>query len=232
MRPFLTFILLLNGGLLFGQNFAYPSIKQKGFSIKDFVPPGWTILDSAMGDLNNDKQLDVILILQHIDSVSLVNNEDDITDTVLTQPRVLLILFKNTSDNLFHLSEQSNTFILTHDDPFSDDPYQSTTISKGILQISFYWYPNSGNWFNSTVYKFRYRENNFFLIGVVYEERNKATHDYNNYSYNFLTKKRILIIGNDYKKNKKTEIKSLDTKIPKTLKTLEHTWEVENGVDL
>jgi hypothetical protein len=66
----------------------------------------------------------------------------------------------------------------------------------------------------------------------VYEERNKATHDYNNFSYNFLTKKRILVIGNDYKKNKKTEIKSLDIKIQKTLKTLEHTWEVENGIDL
>jgi len=232
MRPFLTFLLLLNFGHLFGQNFTYPTIKEKGTSVSDFVPAGWTILDSALGDLNNDKLLDVVLILQHIDSVILIKTEDDFTDTVRTQPRILAVLFRNTSDNLFHLKEQSNSFILTHDDVHADDPYQSITIKKGILQIDFYWYPDSGNWFNSHSYKFRYQEKSFCLIGADYEESNKATHDYSKYSYNFLTGKMIFTEGNRDKKTAKSETSTFHFDTLQTIETLKtpYNWEVGNGV--
>ena len=122
---------------------------------------------------------------------------------------MLLILFRNINDNLYRLIEQSNTFIVSHDDSFSDDPFQSINIKKDILQINFYWYPIAGNWFHSNSYKFRYQGKDFFLIGAKYEESNKATHDFNKYSYNFLTSKRIFTKGNWDKKTGKPQTTKL-----------------------
>jgi hypothetical protein len=219
---------------VYGQNFVYPSIRQKGVSINDFVPAGWRILDSVTGDLNNDKALDAVVILQHLDTASLANTKNHSNDSLHEHARILLILFKETSDNHFYIAQQSNTFILTHDDPLADDPYQSMTIHKGILQIDFHWYPNSGNWYNRSTYKFRHEQNDFFLIGAVYEEDNKSAHDYNRYSYDFLTKKRTLTKWDASKKIKKTETIFLDSISLKTISGLgqPNTWEVETGIYL
>jgi len=54
MRHFLIFVLTISFNVSYGQDFAYPSIESQGQSIADFVPIGWTILDSATGDLNTD----------------------------------------------------------------------------------------------------------------------------------------------------------------------------------
>ena len=81
MRHFLIFVLTISFNVSYGQDFAYPSIESQGQSIADFVPIGWTILDSATGDLNTDGLKDAIIILQYKDSVRLVNNNED---TVLT----------------------------------------------------------------------------------------------------------------------------------------------------
>ena len=234
MRPFLTILFFLNAASLFGQNFVYPTINKKGKFIKDFVPSGWIILDSATGDLNNDNQYDAAVILQHIDCTLIIEKDDDFEDSVVTQPRILILLFKNAKDNFLNLIEQSNTFILTHNNPFTDDPYQSISIKKGILQIDFYWYPTSGNWFNSTDYKFRYQEKKFFLIAADYEENNKATHDFNRYAYNFLTGKRIFTKGNWDKKTAKSETEALEVGKLKTIETLKrpYNWEFGGGINL
>jgi hypothetical protein len=236
MRPFLTILFFLNAACLFGQNFAYPTITTKGKFIKDFVPSGWTILDSATGDLNNDNHYDAAVILQHIDSTLLIkkDNDFDFEDTVVTQPRVLILLFRNAADNLFNLIKQSNTFILTHDNPFTDDPYQLISIKRGILQIDFYWYPTSGNWFNTTAYKFRYQKSNFFLIGADYEESNKASHDFNRHSYNFLARKMTSTNGNWDKKTAKSKTEVLDFRNLKTIETIKrpYDWESGGGIDL
>src|SRR5690606_96421 len=154
MRHLLTFILTICFGVAFGQDFAYPSIKSTGQNISDFVPTGWTILDSAYGDLNKDGTKDVAIIIQHIDSILLVNS---LEDTVLTQPRILLILFRKPADKSYELIEQSNSFILKHDNPTMDDPYQEMTINNGILVVRFHLFYNMGSWYvTNAVYKFRY----------------------------------------------------------------------------
>ena len=83
MRKLLTIILTFFFGISSGQNFTYPLIKAKGRIVADFVPAGWTILDSTYGELNSDYTKDAAIIIQHKDSVLLVNS---LEDTVLTQP--------------------------------------------------------------------------------------------------------------------------------------------------
>lgn len=232
MRHFLTFILIIYFSISYGQNFFYPSIKATGQSIIDFVPTGWTILDSAYGDLNKDGTKDAAIIIQHRDSISLVNS---LGDTVLTQPRILLVLFRKPSENSFNLIEQSNSFILKHDDSAMDDPYQELAINNGTLEIRFYLFYNMGSWYvTNAAYKFRYQQGQFLLIGADNSSFHRATQDFEDYSYNFLTKKRTLTKGNHNKGTKKTTSKSLNISQLKTLRTFSEpfTWEVETDLYL
>ena len=120
---------------LFSQNFSYPLINKKAQQVKDFLPAGRIILDSASGDLNNDHLTDIAVILQHKDSVTLINIDED---TVITQPRILIILLKTNTDNSFPLSEQNNSFILKHDNSAMDEPFQELNVMNGILEIKFH----------------------------------------------------------------------------------------------
>ncbi len=232
MRHALVFISIFFFNVSYGQTFSYPAIELRGQSVTDFVPPGWTILDSAYGDLNKDGLIDAAIILQSKDSVSLINSSED---TVLTQPRILLLLFKNPEDKKFSLIEQSNSFVLTHNDSKMDDPYQGITINKGVLNINFHQFYNMGSWYttNST-YKFRYNKKQFVLIGTELSTIHRATLDYEEYSYNFLTKKRNYTKGNDKNGNKKTSVRIFSLPSLKTLKTCKepYSWEIETDVYL
>ena len=232
MRYSITLIFTLLFAFSYGQDFSYPIIKTKGRHLVDFAPDRWTILDSAYGDLNKDAIKDAAIILQYKDSIILVNNEED---TVLTQPRILLILFKNAAGNNFELTEQSNSFILKHDNSAMDDPYQELSINKGVLEIRFHLFYNMGSWYvTNAVYKFRYQKGQFVLIGADNFFFHRATQDYEDYSYNFLTKKRILTKGNENKGTKKTFSKTLNISTLKTLKTFlePFSWEVEKDIYL
>ncbi len=232
MRNFLTFILAIIAGTSYGQGFSYPLIQSKGKTINDFAPVGWTVLDSAYGDLNKDGLNDAAVILQHKDSITILNGEDD---SVLTQPRILLLLFKNAVDNEFQLAEQSHSFILKHDNSAMEDPYEGLTISKGIVEIKFHLFYNMGSWYvTNAVYKFRYQQGQFVLIGADNFSFHRASHDYEDYIYNFLTKKRILTKGNDNNNTKTSTSKAIPVPTLKTLKTFSEpfTWEVEKDIFL
>jgi len=51
--------------------------------------------------------------------------------SIQTQPRILLILFKNTISNTYVLADQSSSFVLKHDNPFMDDPTKKRSLTKG-----------------------------------------------------------------------------------------------------
>ncbi len=155
-RILITFFLLVQG-TAFAQNFSYPIIKNKGKNINHFIPDGWTLLDSTQGDLNNDNHNDLVLIIQHIDHVRITKKDFDYIETVLTQPRILIILFYNKTANQYQLAEQSNSFILDHDNPSMEEPYQDISIYKGVLKIDFQIFMNMGSWgMSNNFYKFRY----------------------------------------------------------------------------
>ncbi len=169
MRQLLTTIFLLTFGIAFGQDFSYLSINNQGKDINSFIPNGWTLLDSTKGDLNKDNHNDLVLIIQHKNSVTIIKNDSDYSDTVLTQPRILIILFHNQTANQYQLVEQSNSFILNHDDPNMEEPYQDISVSNGVLKIDFQIFMNMGGWgMSNNSYKFRYQANQFVLIGADY----------------------------------------------------------------
>jgi hypothetical protein len=230
MRQLLTTIFLLTFGIVFGQDFSYPSINNQGKDIDSFIPNGWKLLDSTQGDLNKDNQNDLVLIIQHKDSIRIIKNNFDYNDTVLAQPRILIILFHNQTTNQYQLVEQSNSFIFNHDNPNMEEPYQDISIFNGVLKIDFQIFMNMGGWgISNNSYKFRYQDNQFVLIGADYYSVNRGSGDTEYRSYNFLSKKLRVATGKIESDMHKIVWRTIDLKEFKTLKTFKHplTWEVE-----
>jgi hypothetical protein len=231
MKPFLTFLFLLYYGLGFSQNFVYPTIKTAGQKPSDFVPKGWKILKMATGDLNKDNTADFAFVLQHIDSVTILNLDKD---TVLTQPRILLIAFAN-KDKLT-IVQQSNTFILKHDNPMMEDPFADLSIKNNVLSLNFTSFANMGSWtMGNSIYKFRFQNQTFELIGVEQQSIHRASLEFENYSFNFLNKKYTIETGNENQSQKpKIKTKPLDIATLKNLQTFAqpYTWEIVEGVFL
>ena len=236
MKVLVSFLLFLCFGIASGQTFSYPNIKQEGRKIADFIPNGWEILKISEGDLNKDLQNDCALVIQHRDSVKIKRAEESINEIVTIQPRMLLILFRDKMTNGFKLREKSETFILCHDTPQMDDPFDSLYIEKGILNIKFRLFYWIGSWdVNQTTYKFRYQNNEFVLIGAENTICNRSTLDFEEYSYNFLTKRWSLTKwNNESKQTPVPEWYKLDLNELKTLKTIyrPYRWEVTKDIFL
>lgn len=213
-------LLLLCSITSVAQSFEYPVVVAEAKDVYGFVPKGWTILEYAIGELNGDKEDDMAMVLQYDDTVSFVNE----FDTTVAQPRILVIVFKQ--GDAWRLVEQSNTFILMHDDPSMDEPFESIKIDGNVLKIAFrLWYSMGTYSVTNTEYKFRYQNNAFELIGAENYSFHRATHDNTEISYNFMTQKYCVIEENGGTGKAKTKWLKLPTGKLKTFKTVEKPYE-------
>jgi hypothetical protein len=230
MRLQLMTIFILSFGYSFGQVFSYPAVNTNGQGFADFIPNGWTVLDSAKGDMNKDGKDDLALVVQFRDSALIAKVEYDDLDTVFTQPRMLLLAFYNVISKRYELVERSNTFILTHDQDNMEEPFQDISISKGVLKIGFNIFMNSGGWGTfSNIYKFIYQDKEFRLIGAEYNYLNRGSGETEERSYNFLKNKVKLSTGTISSDIMKTKWHNLKVYELKTLKTFSQpfTWKME-----
>jgi hypothetical protein len=116
-----------------------------------------------------------------------------------------------------------------------DDPYQGISINEGILKLDFHLFYLMGSWYaTSSTYKFRYDDNAFVLIAADISTIHRATLDFEDYSYNFLTRKRSHTKGNDQKGTKKTSVKIVRLLKLMTFDTFVEpfTWEVDSDIYL
>lgn len=237
MRAPLIILFFLNFATSWGQDSIYPSIYKEGKKIADFVPAGWTVLDSAYGDLNNDNKNDLAVIFQGKDSIeNIMEYEDGLEDSTASQPRILAIFFYNSSTQKYQLIEQNNSFILNHYAANMEDPYKSMEIDKRVLSLKFEIFDYTASLFMTTLtYKLRYQNIDFVLIGAENYTVDRGTSDYENSSFNFLSKKWSMTKGNVLKDGPaKVEWHTLDLKELKTLKTIgkPNTWEIIQGTFL
>lgn len=137
-------------------------------NINSFILKGWHIVEKvkgepakAEGDLNNDGIKDVALV---IEATSKVNEE--------APPRSLMILFGNKEKSYSLAAIGKNAVLLSNDGGVWGDPFESIKIDRKSLLISFYGGSND-RWFNS--YRFKFRYNGFYLIGVTLGSYKTAT---------------------------------------------------------
>ena len=238
MKKILFVFILFFHLNVFPQGFSYPKIQNEGVTVSDFTPKGWSVLKSANGDLNNDKLTDVAFVIQYKDSVNLLEEHAENVEShhpIRCQPRILIIAFYDKLSKKFKKAEQSNTFILCHYNANMDEPFEDISIAKNVLSINFRIWYSMGSWTMSThLYKFRYQKNEFALIGAEYQSTHRASGATENRSYNFLTKKLEMSVGNIADDQGKIETSKLNMSTLKTLKTFvaPFTWNIDRDFTL
>lgn len=121
-----------------------------------FIPKGYSILDTASGNLNLDKHNDMIVILKK-------NNEAQTADIIDNpEARPLLILLGQKNGEL-KLAAKSNSTVYCYDcGGMMGDPYQGIVIKDGYFSIEHY-AGSAWRWSRIITYKFSTSENYWFL---------------------------------------------------------------------
>ena len=176
----------------------YPTdFPEQGNKMEDFVPKHWSAIMKVDGDLNKDGLTDTALIVEQENPNNISITEYN--DTLNTNPRALLVLFK----------QENGTYKLAakNDKGFIEPPKESSSlldplgegginIKKNTLRLRFQYFFSAGSWYITNVeYVFRYQNNHFELIGVETNSFHRATGEETIVSFNLSTNKLETTMG-------------------------------------
>lgn len=174
MRTFFAIAFALIAAIAFGQ----PVLKQNA---NDFIPKGFVLSSTSIGDLNKDGADDKVLLVKGTDKGAFEKNEYG--ELVDRNRRGIIVLFKK--DNLYEqVLKNLNCFSSENEDGgVYYAPELSLEIGKGNLYVH-YAHGRYGYW----KYTFRYRNSDFYLIGYDTIEGGEVIDKET--SINFLSKKK------------------------------------------
>lgn len=176
----------------------YPTdFPEQGNKMEDFVPKHWSAIMKIDGDLNKDGLADTALIVEQENPNNISITEYN--DTLNTNPRALLVLFK----------QENGTYKLAakNDKGFIEPPKESSSlldplgegdinIKNNTLRLRFQYFFSAGSWYITNVeYVFRYQNNHFELIGVETNSFHRATGEETIVSFNLSTNKLETTMG-------------------------------------
>ena len=176
----------------------YPTdFPEQGNKIEDFVPKHWSAIMKVDGDLNKDSLVDTALIVEQENPNNISITEYN--DTLNTNPRALLVLFK----------QENGTYKLAakNDKGFIEPPKESSSlldplgegdinIKNNTLRLRFQYFFSAGSWYITNVeYVFRYQNSHFELIGVETNSFHRATGEETIVSFNLSTNKLETTMG-------------------------------------
>lgn len=157
---------------------AQPTLKSNA---NDFIPKGFVLSSTSIGDLNKDGVDDKVLLVKGTDKGAFVKNEYG--ELVDRNRRGIIVLFKK--DNQYEqVLKNLNCFSSENEDGgVYYAPELSLEIGKGNLYVN-YAHGRYGYW----KYTFRYRKGDFYLIGYDNSEGGAVVEKET--SINFLSKKK------------------------------------------
>lgn len=176
----------------------YPTdFPEQGNKMEDFVPKHWSAIMKVDGDLNKDGLTDTALIVEQENPNNISITEYN--DTLNTNPRALLVLFK----------QENGTYKLAakKDKGFIEPPKESSSlldplgegdinIKNNTLRLRFQYFFLAGSWYITNVeYVFRYQNSHFELIGVETNSFHRATGEETIVSFNLSTNKLETTMG-------------------------------------
>ena len=176
----------------------YPTdFPEQGNKIEDFVPKHWSAIMKVDGELNKDGLTDTALIVEQENPNNISVTEYN--DTLNTNPRALLVLFK----------QENGTYKLTakNDKGFIEPPKENSSlldpleegdinIKNNTLRLNFQYFFSAGSWYITNVeYVFRYQNSHFELIGVEINSFHRATGEETIVSFNLSTNKLEITTG-------------------------------------
>lgn len=159
-------------------------IKTTGNSLNDFIPKDWKIISKAVGDLNNDKLIDIAVVIEY--TIDHKTNDDE---EWTGQPRILFVIFKN-KDGTYKLSVQSANIIMRSDEGgVYGDPFEGIEYSRGSIVISSY---GGSAWRWGFTDRYRFQNNGWYLIGKTELSEYTLTGESETIDTNCLTGKQII----------------------------------------
>ena len=176
----------------------YPTdFPEQGNKMEDFLPKHWSAIMKVDGDLNKDGLADTALIVEQENPENIIVTEYN--DTLNTNPRALLVLFK----------QENGTYKLAakNDKGFIEPPKESSSlldplgegdinIKNNTLRLRFQYFFSAGSWYITNVeYVFRYQNSHFELIGVETNSFHRATGEETIVSFNLSTNKLETTMG-------------------------------------
>ncbi len=135
-----------------------PVVKPVDYSkqLSQFIPKGYSVLDTASGNLNLDDYTDMILILKK-------DNEAEISDVVDNSgKRPLLILLGQADGTAKKAAKNDNTVLCVDCGGVFGDPYNGITIKNGYFSVEHYGGSN-WRWTRIVTYKYDKKEQNWYL---------------------------------------------------------------------
>lgn len=216
------------------QVFAYPLLNKQIKSIEQITSPQWKAIDTAYGDLNNDKLDDLAIILEYGLPISehraYGDNETDLIKE-FQRPRVLVIYFKNSQSGKYNLVTQNNNFILRANEGGSlGDPLKKISIANNRLLLKF---EGGADWRWILNYEFKYSSKDWNLVKANNIYYHAFTGEMTNNQYNFAERKKRLISGNlaNQDSNNLIDEETLIFTNFKTFTTFKKpwTWQISEG---
>ncbi|MCZ4223187.1 hypothetical protein [Pedobacter rhodius] len=198
MKVFHFFLLMLITQITFAQKtFLFPKIKTQGVSIEQLTPEGWTILEKANGDLNNDGSDDLAIIFESDKITDETRTYGDNNSAIIKEtqkPRILAIFFRENSSGNYRLSIQNNDFILrAREGGKIGDPLNQISIKDQQLYLRF---QGGAEWRWELGYTFKFENKDWFLTSAINLYFNQNTGDMTERVYDFKTRELFTTTGN------------------------------------
>ena len=176
----------------------YPTdFPEQGNKMEDFVPKHWSAIMKVDGDLNKDGLTDTALIVEQENPNNISITEYN--DTLNTNPRALLVLFKQENGTYKLAAKNDKGFIEPPKENSSLlDPLEEgdINIKNNTLRLNFQYFFSAGSWYITNVeYVFRYQNSHFELIGVETNSFHRATGEETIVSFNLSTNKLETTMG-------------------------------------
>ena len=197
MRQLIIILCLLCSQFCRAQSFTFPKLVAQGTTIDKLTPTNWKLIDSASGDLNNDKTDDLVLVLEFDKPVTekraYGDNETELVKE-FQKPRILAIYFRNTKTGKLSFALQNNNFMLRANEGGAlGEPFKKINIANNCLNISF---EGGNDWRWKLNYQFKYQTKDWHLIFANNTYYNATTGEMVDKAYNFNTRRLIETKGN------------------------------------
>lgn len=121
-----------------------------------FVPDNYSVLDTAIGDLNLDGINDYVIVLN--------KNGEDTLSNVVNNPerRPLLIILCNQNNELYLARRNDNTVYCIDCGGMMGDPFEGITIKDGYFSIEHYG-GSAWRWTRIITYKYSKQDQEWYL---------------------------------------------------------------------
>jgi len=209
------------------KKFLFPKVKSAGNSIEQLKPIGWTVIETASGDLNDDGNEDLAIVFESnkiTDETRTYgdNNSEIIKET--QKPRILAIYFMDKSSGNYRLSMQNNDFILRSEEGGKlGDPLNQIGIKDQQLYLRF---QGGAEWRWELGYTFKFENKDWFLTSAINLYFNQNTGDMTERVYDFKTRELFTTVGNLHRRdvaNRKTSEVLYFSQL-RTFKTFKKPW--------